>query len=190
MNRSIVMAGLALVVAIGVTEAPARADDEPTFADRSSEDLPGAERAFALLFNPLEAAMSVYGAEADFVLGRIAALAVEGAMHWRGGDPATAFGAGLIVYPAARPLRGLFVEPHLVLARPLSESLVRFDWTVDALGVGATAGWQWTWDYGLTVRLGAGGMYTLGGARSSDRAAGAVALGPELVMDGSLGWAF
>jgi hypothetical protein len=96
-------------------------------------------------------------------------------------------GSGLLVYPGA-VFHGLYLEPRVVYARPLGERLTRFDLDSDALGAGATAGWQWTWDYGFTVRLGAGGMYFMGGAGGVSQKL-AVA-GPQLVMDGSIGWTF
>jgi hypothetical protein len=83
----------------------------------------------------------------------------------------------------------LYVEPRVAYARPWSEALTKFDWTVDVVGVGGTAGWQWTWDYGFSVRLGGGAMYFLGGQRGA-ASNELLAVGPQIVLDGSLGWAF
>jgi hypothetical protein len=167
----------------------ARAGEAPTFADRSDEETPGPDRAFAVLLDPLAAALSVYGGEVDVVLGQVAALAFTGAIARRDdGAAAAALGVGLLVYPWGRALRGLYLEPQVTFARPFADGIAGLDWGADALGIAATAGWQWTWDYGFTLRLGAGAMMRFGGPR--DDTAGAVALGLRPVVDGSVGWAF
>jgi hypothetical protein len=183
MLRSLVVPAAALSV-LTVARA-ALADEAPTFADRSDRDVVEDDRTLGVLLNPLAAAVGVYGAETDFVLGRHFAASVEGAFYNVGGAPATAVGSGLLIYPGTA-FHGLYLEPRVVYARPLHESLARWDLSTDVLGAGATAGWQWTWDYGFTLRVGAGGMYFAGGSGPN-----AVALGgPELVLDGSIGWTF
>jgi hypothetical protein len=183
MLRSLV--GPAAVLSVLSLVHPAAAEDAPTFADRTERDVVEDDRTFGVLLNPLAAAIGVYGAETDFVLGRHFAASVEGALYAFGGAPATALGSGLLFYPAAA-FHGLYVEPRVVYARPLNERLARWNLASDVLGAGATAGWQWTWDYGFTLRAGAGGMYFAGG--SGPRA---VPLsGPQLVVDGSVGWTF
>ena len=122
-------------------------------------------------------AVGVYGGDVDFVLGRHFAASVEGDVYNVNGTTATAFGGGLLFFPNAA-FHGLYLEPRVAYARPLSEGLLRFDWNSDVFGFGATAGWQWTWDYGFTVRLGGGGMYFLGGSNPASNAVGLT--GPEL----------
>jgi hypothetical protein len=173
------------LVALVLAVSPARADDVPTFADRSSHDVEEVDRSSAVMLNPLAIAQGVYGGDVDLVLGKHFAVSLEGDIYSVNGTAATAFGAGLLFYPSAT-LHGLYLEPRVIYARPLTEGLVHFDWSTDVLGLGATAGWQWTWDYGFTLRLGGGGMYFMGG-----QGQGALALaGPQLVLDGSVGWAF
>jgi hypothetical protein len=106
-----------------------------------------------------------------------------------GGVTGLALGAGLPVYPLGRVLHGLYFEPRIAYARPMSEPIPFVDWRLDVLGLGTTAGWQWTWDYGFSVRLGGGAMYFVGGRRNGP-SDGALALGTQLVLDGSLGWTF
>jgi hypothetical protein len=167
----------------------ARADDTPTFADRSDDEVGDPDRAWGFLLNPLATAIGVYGGEVDFVLARFAAVAVEGDLYRRGDATGLAVGTGLLLYPFGSALHKLYVEPRIVYARPLSAPITAFDWGTDVIGLGATTGWQWTWDYGFCLRVGGGAMQYLGGPRreSSD---GGLALGPQLVLDGSLGWAF
>jgi hypothetical protein len=179
----------ALALALLLAAPAARAAEPPTFADRTDEDSGEADRRFGFMLDPLAMAIGVFGGEVDFVLGRHAAVAVEGALYRRDGTTATVLGAGLLVYPWGNALHGAYLEPHVAYARPLSEPFSQFDWSVDALGLGATAGWQWTWDYGFSVRFGGGVTYFLGSPRNG-ALDGAFALGPELVLDGSLGWVF
>jgi hypothetical protein len=178
-----------LTLALVAVALPSLADDPPTFADRPDEDVRDADRAFGFLLNPLAIAVGIFGGEADFVLGRYAAVAVEGDLYRRGALAAAALGAGLLLYPQGSALHRLYLEPRFVYARPLSDGIARIDWSTEAVGVGATAGWQWTWDYGFSVRLGGGAMYFLGGPRGAPLD-NPVALGPELVVDGSFGWVF
>ncbi len=177
--------GLSVALCVLVSAGGALADDPPTFADRPDRDFAENDRALAVLLNPLDAAVGVYGAETDFALGRHLAVGVEGAVYNIGGPPGTALGSGLLVYPGA-VFHGLYLEPRVVYARPMSERITTFGSASDTFGAGGTAGWQWTWDYGFTLRLGAGGMYFAGGSGPGSMTSG----GMKLAMDGSVGWAF
>ena len=84
-------------------------------------------------------------------------------------------------------LHGWYVDPQVVYIKPVNEGPVHFDWHSDGAGFGATSGWQWTWDYGFAVRLGAGAMYYAGGGGDPQSAP---IRGAQLVMDGAVGWAF
>jgi hypothetical protein len=177
----------AVFLALTLIAPVACADASPTFADRDDEEVREVDRAFGFMFNPLAMALGVFVGEADFVLGRYAVVAIEGGLYRRGDSTATALGAGLLVYPLGAALRGLYVEPRAVYARPWSEAIGSFEWGMDVLGLGGTAGWQWTWEYGFSVRIGAGAIYFLGDSRNPRSL---VAGGAQPVVDGSVGWAF
>jgi hypothetical protein len=179
------LAGLAFVLALLAAAPGSRAEDAPTFADREDDEVRAADRAFGFMINPLAVALGVFGGEADFVLGRHAVVAAEGGVYRRRESVAVATGVGLLVYPFNSALHGAYIGPHLIYARRLNESVGPFDWGADAIGLGATAGWQWTWDYGLSVRVGAGVMYFLG-----DAGPNMLATGAQPVLDGSFGWTF
>jgi hypothetical protein len=183
------LACAALTLVLLVAGPAARADDVPTFADRPDEDIRDVDRTFALLFNPLAMAAGIFGGEADFVLGRFAAVALEGDLYRRGDAIGEILGVGLLVYPLGGPLGRLYLEPRMAYARPWNEAIAKVDWSADAVGLGATAGWQWTWDYGLSVRIGGGALYFLGGSREATPS-GAIEVGPQVVFDGSVGWTF
>jgi hypothetical protein len=179
----------ALTFTLLVGSPVARADDLPTFADRPDEDIRDADRTFALLLNPLAMAAGIFGGEADFVLGRYAAVALEGDLYRRSDAVGEVLGVGLLVYPLGGAFCRLYLEPRVAYARPLNERIAKVDWSVDAFGFGATAGWQWTWDYGFSVRIGGGALYFLGGPREA-APSGALDVGPQVVFDGSVGWTF
>jgi hypothetical protein len=187
-----VFAPVALAVALAVR--PGYAGDPPTFADRGAAAVDDDDRTLLLSLQPIALALGIFGAEADFVFASRWAVAVEVAAVRRGGETALAVGVGTPFFPLRGAFHGLYVEPRAIYARPLRERVTRVDWATDALGFGATAGWEWTWDYGLSVRLGTGARYYVGAARSlSSVWPGAIALGTErleLVVDASLGWAF
>jgi hypothetical protein len=180
--------GLFILESVAVS-SEARAEEPATYADRPDEEIGEADRTVAFLLNPLATAVGVFGGEADFVLGRFAAVAVEGDVYRRGDVTALAIGAGLPVFPMGRALHGLYLEPRITYARPIGEPIPAFDWNADVMGLGATAGWQWTWDYGFSVRIGSGAMCFVGWPRRGP-SDGRLALGVQLVLDGSLGWAF
>jgi hypothetical protein len=183
------LVGGSLALSLLVVAPPTRADDTPTFADRSDEEVRDADRSWGLLLNPLATAVGVYGGEADFVFARIAALAIEGDVYRRGEGTELAVGMGLLLYPLGRAFQRLYFEPRVVYVRPLSMPLPDFDWGKDVFGLGATAGWQWTWDYGFSLRIGGGAMYYVTSAQSVASSA-ALLRGPQVVLDGSVGWTF
>lgn len=167
----------------------ASADEGATFADRDGAEADETERNLAFMINPLAVAAGVFGGDVDWVLVRRVALSAEGAVfQLTDGDVSAALGVGLLVYPIRTTFHGLVLEPRAVYARPLREPLTRFDWTTNVVGVGGVAGWQWTWDYGLTVRLGAGVLKFFGGRHTPGIPVGAAGL--DVVLDGSLGWVF
>jgi hypothetical protein len=185
--RGLGLSLLALALALSWSPTAVAAEDVPTFADRPARDVEDVDRTFAVLLDPLAIAAGVYGGDVDLVLGRHFAASVEGDVYLLPTGTATAVGAGLLFYPGST-FHGFYVHPRAVYARPLSEGIAHFDARTDAVGLGGSAGWQWTWDYGFTARLGAGAMAFLGGAGP---ASGTVQLGgPQLILDGCIGWAF
>jgi hypothetical protein len=172
----------------------ARADDPPTFADRGDAAIDDDDRAMGFLFNPFRAALGVFGLEGDFVVSPRLAAAVDVAAVRRNHATDVALTLGFLVFPLRGAFHGLYLEPRTLYVRPYEEPVSTIDWKKDAAAFGGTAGWQWTWDYGFSVRAGAGAQYYVGAAVSSSGAArAAVALGSdrvELIVDASLGWVF
>ena len=185
---------LSLVALATAMARTAAADEPPTFADRADRADDSAEeatRSLALLFNPLAMSAGVFGMEADFALTQRSALAVEADVYGLGTDLGVASGLGLAFYPMHPVFHGLFLEPRLLFARRASESLLEFAWATDVVGVGGTVGWQWTWDYGFTLRLGGGGMHYFGGSGAVIQSSLPLGCGSAvLVADASVGWAF
>jgi hypothetical protein len=176
----------------------ARADELPTFADRSGSSAPERDRSFAVLLNPLAMAYATFGAEGDFVVTPAIAVAVEvDAVHLPSaarGANAGSVGLGFLAYPWAGALHGFCAGIHVAVVRPWREPAFRIDDRRDVVELGGLVGWHWTWDYGLSLRVGAGPLLAVGGPPPPF-----VPLSPELVMgrarllaaaDASVGWAF
>jgi len=176
------------VAALSLGSGPARADDTPTFADRPDDEIEERRNTVGLMTNPLAAAAGVFGLEADFVLQSKLALAVEGNVYRVGDAPSAAVIVGLLVYPFSKALRGFYVEPRVVYARA-TRDFSRTDWTpTDVMGLGGAAGYQWTWDYGLSLRIGIGAQAALGGSFSAVPGQFFGLGGEGLIADTSLGW--
>jgi hypothetical protein len=178
---------VATVLAVALTASSAAQAEAPTVYDRDEIGDGEPDHRFALMLNPLDVALGVYGGEADFVLGDHLVLAVSGAFYSANSTAATALGAGLLMFPLKSSLHGWYVDPQVAYARPLNEGPVHFDLHTDVAGFGVTSGWQWTWDYGFAVRVGAGAMYFGGGGGDTQSAS---MRGAQLVLDGMIGWAF
>jgi hypothetical protein len=179
-----------LLVAASLATRAARADDVPTFADRPDNEVEDRHAAVALLSNPLAAATGVFGLEADFVLASKLALAVGGDVYRLADAPGAALSVGLLAYPFSRALRGFYVEPRVTYARPMKGPLVRLDWDADVVALGGAGGYQWTWDYGLSLRIGIGVQTALAGSFSGMPGQLFGLGGAELVADTSLGWSW
>jgi hypothetical protein len=160
------------------------ANDAPTFADREDDATEDADATVAVMFAPLAIACGVFGGEADFVVQRALALSVDAVGYRPDGATLGAVGVGLLVYPLRSVFHGLYLEPRVIYAHALSQTLPSGP---GALSVEAVSGWQWTWDYGLTIRFGAGVAGSTGGGsaiRAPDVSLGRLAL----VADAGLGW--
>ncbi len=183
-RRRAVLALPSLLVSLGFIPR-AFADDAPTFADRSDDATEDADASVAVMFAPVAIACGVFGGEADFVVQRSLALSIDAAGYRPGSATLGALGVGLLVFPLHTVFHGLYLEPRVTYTHALSEDLVAGP---GALSVEAVVGWQWTWDYGLTVRLGAGVAGTSGGiaVRAPDISVGRLAL----VADAAVGWAW
>jgi hypothetical protein len=188
------LAALAACGALLLDGRIAHADEPPTFADRGEASVDEDDRTLGFLVNPFRTALGVFGMEGDFVFAPRFAAAVDVAAVRRSGATDITLAAGLLYFPLRGAFHGLYVEPRVLYVRPFDEPVSRVDGKSDAVAFGGTGGWQWTWEYGLSVRLGAGAQYYVGAEASSSGAPrAAIALGSdrvELVVDASLGWVF
>jgi hypothetical protein len=181
--------GLPWALALLFGSPIALADDVPTFADRDDDAIEDADTTAAIVAEPLAVAYGVFAAEANIVVQRSLAVAIDAGGYRQDTAILGGVAAGLLVYPLHPALHGLYLEPRIVYTHALSLSAAS---TTGTLSMGALCGWQWTWDYGLSIRLGAGAAGVVG-----DRAVRASALLPEvsigrlaLVADAGLGWAW
>jgi hypothetical protein len=184
MHRLRVAVAFALFL-VAASSGPAFADDVPTFADRADDAIEDSDASIAVMFDPLAIACGVFGGEADFVVQRSLAISLD-AVGYRP-DAATlgAVGAGLLIYPLRSAFHGLYMEPRVVYTHALSQAAVSGP---AALVVAGLSGWQWTWDYGLSIRLGVGAAGSTGGlaVRAPELSVGRLAL----IADAGVGWAW
>jgi hypothetical protein len=179
------LAGVTACAGVLLAGSPAiaaenRGDKETDHIDAFDD---GGPRTFGLLLNPAALALGSFAAEGDFVLGDAVALSVEG--DWLSAGSATAFGmsAGLPLYPWRIVFHGFYLHPRLLWARATQELV-----SADVVGIGGTLGWQETWRFGLTLRLGAGAAYEvpLGEVGSGSFSIASV----RPLLDGEVGWVF
>jgi hypothetical protein len=170
---------------VAASSGPALADDVPTFADRAHAAIEDADASIAAMFDPLAIACRVLGGEADCIVQRSLAISLD-AVGYRP-DAATpgAEGAGLLIYPLRSAFPGLYLEPRVVYTHALSQAVVSGA-GAGALVVAGLSGWQWTWDYGLSIRLGVGAAGSTGAlaVRAPELSVGRLAL----VADAGVGW--
>lgn len=176
------------------------AADEPV-PDDGAED---ADANAAVMFAPLAIAFGVFGGEADVVAARSLAVSFDAAAYRLDGVTRATFGAlgvGLLVYPLRPAFHGWYLEPRLAYTHLLSQARISGIGTVSA---SAVSGWQWTWDYGLSIRLGVGvaGLAAGTPVRTSDLSPGispgiSISTGGgggggrlALVGDAGVGWAW
>jgi hypothetical protein len=182
----------ALAVTLAVFPSRALADDAPTYADRATDDADdddAPDRRFAVLFNPLGAALGVYGGEIDFVVARKIVVGVEAAVHRVGATTARALGAGVQLFPFRSALHGFYLHPRFAYARAATDVGDGTTFDADVLGLGGTVGYQWTFDYGFSIRVAGGAMWFTDAARDPAQPRPALD-GTRPIADASLGWAF
>ena len=181
-------AGIAAL--LGASSATARADtDTPTFADEGNVASHDPDRSVAAFVDPFEFAMGVFGAEVDVAVGRYLAIAGQAAVVRRAGSSDAALGVGVLAYPLGEPFRGLYLGPRATYARSLTAPPWQVGDRADSAAVGGLAGWQWTWEYGLSIRAGGGALARFGAASNQP----GVSVGAThliVVLDGAIGWAF
>jgi len=91
--------------------------------------------------------------------------------------------AGVALFPWRVVFHGLYVHPRVMAAYAAGPGV-----GADVVGIGGAIGWQQTFRFGLTLRVGGGAAYEAafgesGGARFATT-------GVRPVVDGDVGWVF
>jgi hypothetical protein len=178
-TRASLVLGLALVTGASTARGAETKHDVETDHLDAFDD--GGPPSFALLVNPLATVLGTLGAEGDFVLGDAAALSVEGDWVFTGGTSAWAATVGLPIFPWRTIFHGFYLHPRATAAVATSAGL-----STEVLGIGATAGWQHTGRFGLTLRIGGGVAY----AQALGGDGGVAMVGIRPLLDGEVGWVF
>jgi hypothetical protein len=182
---SAALAGLLLAIVVSWSApAPAaegRRDRETDHIDAFDD---GGPRSFGLLFNPLALALGTVAIEGDFVLGEAAALSVEG--DWlptTGAGSAYGVALGVPLFPWRVMFHGFYVHPRVMAAYATNGGL-----SADVVGIGGTLGWQHTFRFGLSLRIGGGAAYEV--ALGQQAEASFAVTGVRPLLDGEVGWVF
>jgi len=176
---ALLLSAVAPAVPSPAAAADTRRDVETDHLDAFDD---GGPPSLALLVNPLAVVLGTFGAEADFVLGDAAALSMEGDWVSSGGTTAYAAAVGLPVFPWRTVFHGFYLHPRATAAVATSSGA-----PFDVLGIGATAGWQQTWRFGFTLRVGGGIAYE---HAAGPNPSGVPILGVRPLLDGEIGWVF
>ena len=198
----------ALVAAVVAVAVDASADDATTPVRPSEAPPPPAasaasaapsaapeykERTVGLFFNPVAIAFGFIGAEVDYNVVNHLSLNGQGSVFFRDeyGGSWLGFdvGAGAQFFPLAQTFHGLYVYPRADYAQ-IRLALDGVDVVANSVGVGATAGWQWGWDCGLALRLGAGAEYYFSWVASNSLNVSSALSGAGLALDLAIGWLF
>jgi hypothetical protein len=178
------LAGLLFVLGVGcpapAAAAESRADRETDHIDAFDD---GGPRSFGLFVNPLALTLGTVAAEGDFVLGEAAALSVEGDFLSVAGATAYGVTAGVPLFPWRIVFHGFYLHPRVMAAYTTNAGL-----TADVVGIGGTLGWQQTFRFGLSLRIGGGAAYEV--ALGQDAGAAFAVSGVRPLLDGDVGWVF
>jgi hypothetical protein len=178
------LAGLLCVLTVG---RPAPAEAAEGRADRETDHIDafddGGPRSFGLFFNPAALVLGTMAVEGDFVLGEAAALSVEGDFLSAGGATAYGVTAGVPLFPWRIVFHGFYLHPRVMAARATTDGL-----SADVAGIGGTLGWQQTFRFGLSLRIGGGAAYEA--ALGQEAGASFAVTGVRLLLDGDIGWVF
>jgi hypothetical protein len=139
----------------------------------------GGKPSVALMANPGALLLGALSAEVEFALGDAAALSVEANGFGLGVSRAYGGAVGAPLFVERVRFHGLYIEPRLAAVFPSSGPA-----SAAVVGLGATAGWQETWRFGLSLKGGLGLLY-----ETPIRSEGLV-LNVKPLVDAAVGWVF
>jgi hypothetical protein len=160
------------------------------------------KKSAGVFVNPLGLVFGVFGAEVDFKLAEVATINVGGSYYRRSisildsTTTTNAFGGdlGAQFFPLGRAFNQLYVYPRVSYARASATrtepGIADMSANSSVLGVGATVGYQWTYNPGFSLRLGAGMMYYSALAKDDNSTVEIALSGVFPAIDASLGWTF
>jgi hypothetical protein len=170
-----------------------------------SDDLRYPLKNAGIYINPLAFLFGFFGAEVDFKVASIVTVNIGGTYYHRSitllGDTTTttAYGGdvGAQIFPLGRAFNQLYVYPRVsFLGAKATETFTTSSGTTESsasaklLGLGATVGYQWTYNPGFSVRLGGGVMYYTVAAKDDGNADTISLDGVLPALDASIGWTF
>jgi hypothetical protein len=183
MKTSIAFASVASVAAMLAIAPPAAAAE--TSADVETDHIDalddGGPRTAAIAVDPTALALGRLGAEIDVAVGENVAVSMSADVTALAVAAVVRAELGALLFLQRFAFHGLYVRPRLEWSSAAAKSA-----SGRAIGAGATVGYEWTWPFGATLRLGGGVSYAKplpgGGAVATE------GLTPRL--DANVGWVF
>jgi hypothetical protein len=133
-----------------------------------------------VLANPGALLSGALAGEIDFAVGDAAALSVEADCFGVGVTRAYGGSIGVPLFVERVRFHGLYVEPRIAVVVASSGPVA-----AAAVGLGATAGWEETWRFGLSLKGGLGLLYEV-----PLRDDGLLVVGIKPLVDAAVGWVF
>ena len=142
----------------------------------------GGKPSVGVFANPGALLAGAISAELELALGDVAALGLEADAYAIGATRAYGAALGLPIFVERVRFHGLYVEPRVVAETASGAAL-----SSSVVGAGATAGWEETWRFGLSLKGGIGLLWVtpLGGVGDDD-----LVVGVRPLVDASVGWVF
>ncbi len=175
------------VLSLVVWSAPSFAAEGPRDLETDHVDAydSGGKPSVGVFANPGALLVGALAADVEVALGDAAALSLEADCFGLGSPGGLGAYGGLLgmpIFVERVRFHGLYVEPRIAVAHASVGGA-----SASAVGMGATAGWEETWRFGLSLKGGVGVLYETalqGGAAS------ALVIGVRPLVDAAFGWVF
>jgi hypothetical protein len=177
-NAAVFAAALFCALTVGLPCARA-ADTETDHIDAGDDRGP---RTLGVFVDPLSLAFGEAGAEVDLALGEDVAASMQGSVIAVGPTTAWAARVGLPIFPRQVAFHGFYLHPRVTMAAATTNGA-----GAELFAAGGTVGYEWTWTWGGTLRLGGGASWWT--AFAGD-ATGLAITGVRPEIDATIGWVF
>jgi hypothetical protein len=182
--RPLAFAAAGLAAGLTLASAPSSAAERPSDAETDHVDAydDGGKPSVGIFADPGALLLGAWGGELELALGDAAALSLE--VDGLGLAGVKAYGAslGMPLFVERVRFHGMYIQPRLAAERSSGGGV-----SASSLGLGATAGWEETWRFGLSLKGGVGILYE---TTVQGDAPNVLVLGIRPLVDAAVGWVF